>query len=205
MRRLSNPLMKMPTYWWDLEDRSRRFFSADERLLHSQVMNADPDNTPTAFDDFYRLMIHRMCAELHPGMCTGEADGEIPVRVVRDVDIRGWLKAVAAVAKSAAFGSSVYVSKTEAGNRAAICSQCPENKQGICVSCNGLRALTKMYTLWRTTPFDRRLGVCGICGCMLSAKVWVPSEILDKLDGDLNNDTGSERFPDRCWRRSSDS
>lgn len=79
------------------------------------------------------------------------------------------------------------VESTEAERRARICTSgnngtmCPQNRDVPgCKGCaaEGLKNLVEQIRGSRTTTLDAALKVCCTCGCFLTAKVWIPLDIL---------------------------
>lgn len=88
------------------------------------------------------------------------------------------------------------VEKSEADRRASICSGCPQNQLPIgCNSCNlnVLRGVVESIVGGKITTHDHLLNACGICGCSLKAKVWLPLELLKKHEPE------GRQYPDWCW------
>lgn len=104
-------------------------------------------------------------------------------------------------------GSSGWVTKTEATQRAATCLQCPENKKlkkSKLIRFND--KIAALFTLSRATPYDPQLEDCGICGCPLHIKVHYSPEVIRET-----NKHPAEAFPEDfigkdkrrhiCWAR----
>lgn len=69
----------------------------------------------------------------------------------------------------------------EAERRARVCSTCHQNRDvSGCRGCTmpGITAIVDQIRSGRSTSLDDALRVCCMCGCTLSAKVWVPLDIL---------------------------
>lgn len=84
------------------------------------------------------------------------------------------------------------VSQEEAERRAKICITCPFNVvvQG-CWGCSNI--LKKVVELVgnKQTSLDSALESCKVCGCVLRAKVWLPS--------DTEANAGLD-YPAHCWQ-----
>lgn len=94
-------------------------------------------------------------------------------------------------------GGGASVELEEAERRADVCVGCVENQepQG-CTSCARAAMLQQIARIAPgTTSKDDSLKACRACGCSLKAKVWVPSEILQKnMPTAIKND-----LPEHCW------
>lgn len=135
------------------------------------------------------------CRNLPQGAesCVDES-GRTPgvARKLSLADLRRFLLVVGGLIKER---SDAFVSQEEADRRAAICLGCPKNidPQGGCPACSGIHRLAEQVKGNRHSKHDGGLKSCEICGCMLKAKVWINSDILDKADAGLE-------WPDYCWR-----
>jgi len=94
-------------------------------------------------------------------------------------------------------GGGASVEAEEAERRAAICVGCVENQEpGGCTSC-ALAAMLQQIA--RIAPGETsqgdKLKACRACGCSLKAKVWVPTEILQKNMPQAIKDD----LPAHCW------
>lgn len=95
------------------------------------------------------------------------------------------------------------VGKNVANTRAEICVGCHNNQASTEVrkSCCGggaantaaLWAARVMIIQNRTTPSDKQLLVCSLCGCDLKIKVWIPLEALGQTKEEAN------AWPTFCW------
>lgn len=95
------------------------------------------------------------------------------------------------------------VDQNTANLRGSICVQCHNNKASKevtgkeCSTCmkaarSILGSIRSTIIKGNSTPNDRKLMVCGICGCDLKIKVWVPNNALISAD-DAN------AYPSFCW------
>lgn len=84
------------------------------------------------------------------------------------------------------------VPREEAERRAKICVSCPKNQSVRgCWGCAGLlKQVVGFLQGQKGTTMDPALESCGVCGCVLRAKVWMP----------LNTEDGLE-YPSHCWQR----
>lgn len=107
-------------------------------------------------------------------------------------DVKAFIKAVEGTIKQGG-----VVSQEEAERRTNICMQCPYNvKIGGCEGCSGIANLVFRVIGARQTKNMGYLNQCGVCGCSLKAKVWVPKETIDATAQIQNN---ANDFPDWCW------
>lgn len=91
-------------------------------------------------------------------------------------------------------GDAVLVPSEEAERRARICANCPQNLHGICTSCLGNEfqdVFRWLIARRRETKLDSVLDTCGVCGCLLRAKVHVSLDELAKMD--------KKTYPENCW------
>ena len=90
------------------------------------------------------------------------------------------------------------VDQEEADRRAAICAECPLNKEfGLgCQGCRGLLARAKDALGSRATGHEDKLKDCLACGCTLKLKVWIPTEVLDKGE----QGSAKPEYASGCWR-----
>ncbi len=97
------------------------------------------------------------------------------------------------------------VDQNTANTRAAICVGCHNNKptneirKKAC--CGGGAAQNAAVVVARatvirgkSTPYDKNLLACNLCGCDLKIKVWIPSDVLLKTE-DAN------AYPSFCWAK----
>jgi len=97
---------------------------------------------------------------------------------------------------------SPYVEQAEAERRAAICAACPMNQdfpKPCGGRCGSLQEIVTAIVGSRKTLFDDRLKSCGICGCVSSAHLLMPLDILAKgVTSDMR-----EQFAavPNCWKQ----
>lgn len=86
------------------------------------------------------------------------------------------------------------VEQQEAGRRAAICVDCPENidLHVACPSCVKLDALIAEVKGDKATSLDSRLKNCMVCRCHNGTSVWAPNEFMS---------TKGLEYPAHCWKR----
>jgi hypothetical protein len=86
----------------------------------------------------------------------------------------------------------------EAEARAVVCAGCTENTQGFCTTCNGLKAYVIDAIGDRKTSVDEKLGVCGVCKCLIRAKVWISKAALKAVTSEAE----ALKYPVSCWMSS---
>ncbi|MDE2102729.1 MAG: hypothetical protein KGL39_36125 [Patescibacteria group bacterium] len=150
---------------------------------------------PSANPDLVSLDIQRqICAAMPPGVCYAEPGEDY--KPLNDLSrnltlekIESFSLAVFEWVKSGAH----FVDEEEAQRRAKICLGCPFNKAPHACSCAPLWAFIK-----RLIPPRRQidnLHVCGICGCVNSAAVLAPVNVL------VASHKGRDlRWPAHCWQ-----
>lgn len=97
------------------------------------------------------------------------------------------------------------VDQNTANLRAMICVPCHNNKQSKevtgkeCSTCikaarSILGSIRSVIIKNNATLHDRKLLVCGICGCDNKISVWIPNDaLLSKEDANA--------FPSFCWKK----
>lgn len=131
-----------------------------------------------------------ICSKVPKGFCKGDKDREHnPVFSVSNI------RAATQLFTSKMFkGEDFFVDQDEANRRALTCANCPKNLRGFCVSCassNVQDILASFVRSGKKTPYDNVLDVCGVCGCIARAKVWVSMEVLGNLP--------KHKYPENCW------
>jgi hypothetical protein len=95
--------------------------------------------------------------------------------------------------------SGGVVDQQTAEDRTNICMRCPYNTRlPGCEGCAGIANLVFKVIGARTTNNMGSLKQCGVCGCSLKAKVWVPQDTVKQTAQVQNN---INDFPDWCWVR----
>ena len=117
---------------------------------------------------------------------------EVEQRSIHANDVFIFLKVVKAWVKS----GGVIVSQEEADRRSEICSRCPKNVEvkGCNVCKNIIPHMFPSLAKKRSSLHDQIDG-CGVCGCQLKLKVWIPAEVLTPSTSD------PYAFPEECWVR----
>jgi hypothetical protein len=91
------------------------------------------------------------------------------------------------------------VGKELAERRAAVCSLCPLNKQGLAIAeavSEVIREQTEVKNfLELRTSQDENLHTCSVCDCPLPLKVWQVYRRVKPSEDEM------EKFPTYCWLR----
>ena len=140
-------------------------------------------------DQLETLMQHQLCQTLEPGWCNYD-DPNRP-RVNLSLNWDDVKNGLATFSRWIATGMS-YVPKKEAERRALICSRCYMNTNVS--GCSACQAAVEAITKSRKTKHDQYLRACGVCKCLLKAKVHFPLSTLDK-----DNPGVQELYPGFCW------
>jgi hypothetical protein len=110
------------------------------------------------------------------------------------VDVKAFIKAV-----EGTITSGGVVDQQTAEERTNICMGCPYNiKLPGCEGCSGIANIVFRVIGARSTKNFGDLKQCGVCGCSLKAKVWVPQDTIKETAQIQNN---MNDFPDWCWVR----
>lgn len=84
------------------------------------------------------------------------------------------------------------VDQAEAERRALVCSRCYLNLPVHgCAACH---AAVELAIGKVATKYDHFLRACGVCKCLLRAKVHFPISLLDSETA-----SGQELYPEHCW------
>jgi len=132
-----------------------------------------------------------VCAQLPLGSedCIHVIEGDYAVKTKFTMDdVKRFIQAAVA-----ALGSRGLVDQPEAERRAAICASCPlnTNVKG-CWRCRGLAEWLFKLIGARTTAHGSRLNQCGVCGCAIKAKIWLPLDVAQQVSEGYT-------FPSWCW------
>lgn len=197
-RRLSNPFMVLPKYWFSINEH-RQIQAGSLEALHSLALRADPEHIPAALGAFSDMVMDEMCKDLPKGLCTGGSES-LKMNKATFPALKAWVRAVRETVATVAVGEDPFVDRVEAERRAAICVECPANKHGgTCLSCTGFSAASRIFLRGRKTIYDAKLDTCRSCGCLLKTKVYIKTELLDRIDE--RNGVAVDDYEDRCWRR----
>ena len=196
-QRLNNPFLVLPKYWFQLSE-TRQIVAGSLEELYTRCAKADPEGIPADFNIFSEMVIDAMCPELPRGLCSGNST---KVTVFTSFpELKGWINAAKEVVKTGVTGGKLFVDSIEAERRAAICLECPLNKHGgLCLSCTGFNALSTMILSGRKTIYDKKLGACSACKCLLKTKIHLSTEVIDSIDARNSVELGA--YDERCWRR----
>lgn len=174
--------------------------------LYKKIEDHYRDNAIPLPADWKDRVQDQICKTLSPEWCSFSGDTK-PITYTPDLSaerIFKGLSALSAMAKAAVKGEEVFVDAEEATNRAEICSRCHLNMPAnFCAGCGigqAIRNLASGVKGKRTTPYDERLHVCGVCGCKNEAIVHVNRNLL--LIGEKSETT--EARPDWCWLKNPD-
>lgn len=88
------------------------------------------------------------------------------------------------------------VEQEEAERRAAICAQCPKNREvSGCLFCQHLFEEVMEKIEKRKTRLDHRLKSCLGCKCILKAMVWYPPKVL------RDTSPADAQYAEGCWKK----
>ena len=78
-----------------------------------------------------------------------------------------------------------------ARSRAKVCETCRMNRAAVgCGKCN--RIAEWIIPTTKDLSKEFMLKSCSVCGCYLKIKVWMPDDVIDSDDRNLD-------FPVNCW------
>jgi hypothetical protein len=149
--------------------------------------------TPTDEESVSKDVQRQICSQMPPGWCRGEPGEDYKPfndlsRTLTLDKITSFSRAVFAWVTS----GDGYVDEEEATRRAKICLACPFNKEVSMCNCSPLWEF-----LQKVIPPRRRIAnlhACGICGCMLQAKVLAPENVVRE-----SNKGRDLSYPVYCW------
>lgn len=112
----------------------------------------------------------------------------IPGRIAQDA------KAMRTLAEWLGEGG-LPVMREQAALRAKTCMECPHNwTQRVSLEMSVAKVIRDSNkvrsAIGAELDDESRIGTCGICGCYLPLKIWVPLKHLAPKPGE---------FPDHCW------
>lgn len=132
-----------------------------------------------------------VCAQLPIGSesCSHVIEGDYALKTHFTMeDVKRFIQA----AVSALRGRGL-VDQPEAERRAALCASCPLNTMVKgCWRCKGLAEWLFNLIGARTTAYASRLNQCGVCGCAIKAKIWLPQDVAQEVSQGYT-------FPSWCW------
>ena len=134
---------------------------------------------------------HSICLRCPKGFCRGEAEpGDAHQDPIRAVDVREATSLHQTRLKWSV--DRFLASDAVVAARVAICKACPENVRGYCTTCNGLRGFASKIVGTRAERYEKELGVCQRCKCLLPVKVHISDEALRAVKD-------SNEYPPSCW------
>ena len=139
--------------------------------------------------DLGEQMQEQLCLRLPPGWCN--YDNPNRERAAVSLEWNDVLAALQVFKEWIKAGCS-FVTQSEAERRALICSRCYMNT--FIGGCSACQKMVAEVTGKRATKYDFALNSCGVCKCVLKAKVHFPQNILDKEA--LGK---QEVYPEHCW------
>lgn len=117
--------------------------------------------------------------------------------------VREGTKSLTSWALTALTGESPYVDASEAERRAEICSKCFMNQKArTCLSCGFgdlVRGLISSTSGPDGTRYDAAIHVCTVCGCLLTKKVHLKKEVINRWASDKQRHAYDE-IPN-CWMK----
>jgi hypothetical protein len=142
-------------------------------------------------DDLQQQMEEQLCMGLEPGWCL--YDNDLRPRLNTSLDWGDVANALTTFSTWLSHGAK-FVDKAESERRALICSRCHLN---VNVSgCSNCHKLVQEVIGQRSSKYDYALKACGICHCMLRAKIHF--EIND-LAKDLHKHKDMYLQVPHCW------
>ena len=185
----------MPSGGWRYiqPDTGFEFKSPTLRLLAKQVSEHRESNG-IALGDVRADIEAFVCAQLPLGAedCYTQIEGDysdiaLKTRFNMD-DVKRFIEAAIS-----ALGNRGLVDDREAEARAHICASCPLNTHVKgCWRCVGLADFLFRLIGTRRTAHASRLNQCGVCGCSIKAKIWLPQDVAQKV-------SEGHKFPSWCW------
>jgi hypothetical protein len=138
-----------------------------------------------------------ICKQLPAGLCVEEITGSAPVTHNKGLgmqDVLSFLNSVAHI-----FKNGGLVDQPTAEARANICLSCPRNTPTPgCRPCSGIASFVYKLLGSKILPQQQtgKLTDCGVCGCPLAAKCWVPTSFLEEQQQIKNH---RHEYPAHCW------
>jgi len=188
---VKDPSVMPPGGWRYVQMETDFEFSAStlrglvQKVTAHRAANGLPAGDPRAeIEDF-------VCAQLPLGSedCTHVIEGDYALKTHFTMeDVKRFLQAAVS-----ALGSEGLVDSEIAERRASVCAACPLNTSvSGCWRCKGLAEWLFRLIGARTTAHASRLNQCGVCGCAIKAKIWLPQSVARKVSDGYT-------FPSWCW------
>jgi hypothetical protein len=147
-------------------------------------------------EDIIQKVLEQICTKA-PDACLfsdGRQVGSNLKKRFTITDVKAFVKSV-----EGTITSGGVVDQDTAEERTNVCMRCPYNTNlPGCEGCSGIANLVFKVIGARKTKNMGMLRQCGICGCSLKAKVWVPQDTIKETAQVQNN---INDFPDWCWVR----
>jgi hypothetical protein len=193
---VKDPSVMPPGGWRYIQPETGFEFSAStlrvvvQKVTEHRKANGLPVGDPRSeIEDF-------VCAQLPAGSdnCTHVLDGDYALKTHFTMDdVKRFIQAAVN-----ALGSRGLADQETAEARAKTCAACPLNTSvSGCWRCKGLADWLFKLIGARTTAHDSRLNQCGVCGCSLKAKIWLPQDVAQDV-------SKGYKFPSWCWLNGSD-
>jgi hypothetical protein len=187
---------------WTYEQPSthKRFSEPSMKLLtkavrkHREAM-VDLGRTEEDLDlrpGWYERLLHDVCTHMNGKARCEEYTTEDGKPTKRWVGLTDMTRFIGTVRKWVASGGK-WESAEEARRRAEICLQCPHHQYVSCFGCRGILKEIAEVLGKPESEVDTRLQGCGLCGCQLSVKVYMPKDTVTDP---------SIPWPEQCWLKS---
>jgi hypothetical protein len=183
-------------YFYIVPETGAEIIAYDKAALTLAVNTHYDANDLEVPTDLVRRIEHFLCLRNPISFCKGEFEPNDVVPLVTSIDsIKEATKRMSSRLK---WGKGQFLAtQLEAERRALICVSCPENRKGICTTCNGLNSYTVEAVGNRTTNVDSQLGLCSHCECLLKVKVHISFDALKVVTKEADRMT----YPVNCWMR----
>lgn len=149
----------------------------------------------------------QLCSKLPPQSCKQYCQSADPAAESVNAVALHWTDILRGTKTIAAFklAGSPLVSQEEANRRAAICFRCQFNTPFV-KPCGGmcgelLEVVNAIVGGARTDHADS-LEACAVCSCALTAKIWIPLEILQRYE---SPELAAKYPASHCWLSRSNS
>ena len=145
-------------------------------------------------NDLGLVMQDQLCQTLDPGWCNYDSD-----KRPRPTTSLGWgdvASGIATFTKWIASGAQ-YVAQSEADRRAEICSRCYLNVN--VEGCGACHKAVAEITKEKKSKYDYSLKACGVCKCLLRAKIHFPLSVMEES---TRKHQDTYRQVAHCWLNS---